>query len=102
MVVSWENKLPMAKSALEKTWLYHEIGRCYLEMGEYETAEEYGEKSLAAAQEAKDEVWQLNATVLIAQSQGNMTCYVYSSLGHRTTVPVDIVCSCHLLLTNYL
>lgn len=67
---SWEEKLPMSKSALESTWLYHEIGRCYLEMADNAKAKDYGEKSLAAAEEAKDDVWQLNACVLIAQSEG--------------------------------
>ncbi len=60
----------MSKSPLESTWLYHEIGRCHLELGNYEKAKEYGEKSLASAQEADDPVWQLNATVLIAQAEG--------------------------------
>lgn len=59
----------MSKSALESTWLYHEIGRCYLEIGKYREAKEYGEKSLAAAVEAEDDIWQLNGSVLIAQSE---------------------------------
>ena len=54
----------MSKSALESTWLYHEIGRCYLEIGNYETAKSYGEKSKVAAEEAEDQMWQLQASVL--------------------------------------
>ena len=27
----------------ESTWLFHEIGRCYLELKEYEEAKVYGE-----------------------------------------------------------
>ncbi|ELU16005.1 hypothetical protein CAPTEDRAFT_154109 [Capitella teleta] len=65
----WEEKLPMSKSSLESTWLYHEIGRCYLEMSDNQKAKDYGEKSLSAAEEASDDVWQLNACVLIAQSE---------------------------------
>ncbi|XP_067687289.1 outer dynein arm-docking complex subunit 4-like isoform X2 [Haliotis asinina] len=65
----WEEKLPLTKTALEKTWLYHEIGRCYLEVSRYEDARDYGEKSLAAAREADDEGWQLHACVLVAQSE---------------------------------
>lgn len=60
----------MSKSSLESTWLYHEIGRCYLEMGDFSNAKEYGEKSLSAAEDAEDDLWELNARVLIAQSQG--------------------------------
>jgi tetratricopeptide repeat protein 25 len=54
---------------MEKAWLYHEIGRCHLELGKYETAKNYGHQSLEHAEKINDEVWQLNATVLIAQSE---------------------------------
>ncbi|KAF6032938.1 TTC25 [Bugula neritina] len=64
----WEDKLPMSKSALESTWLYHEIGRCYLESGRFEVARGYGEKALEAAYEAEDEEWKLHAGVLVSQS----------------------------------
>lgn len=65
----WEKKLPLSKSALESTWLYHEIGRCYLEMGKYQVAKEHGDKSLALAEEAGEPQWQLQASVLVAQSE---------------------------------
>ncbi|CAH1249599.1 TTC25 [Branchiostoma lanceolatum] len=68
-IENWERKLPMAKTPLEKTWLYHEIGRCNLELNENDKAHDYGERSFAEAQEADDEVWQLNASVLIAQAE---------------------------------
>lgn len=31
----WERKLPFAETNMEKAWLYHEIGRCHLETGNY-------------------------------------------------------------------
>lgn len=65
----WEEKVPMSKTALESTWLFHEIGRCYLETGKHDQARDYGERSLAAAEEASDDIWQLNASVLVAQAQ---------------------------------
>ncbi|XP_050406246.1 outer dynein arm-docking complex subunit 4 [Patella vulgata] len=65
----WNRKLPMSKSALENTWLYHEVGRCHLELTQYTEARHFGEKSLAAAEEAADLMWQLQASVLLAQSQ---------------------------------
>lgn len=55
----------------ESTWLFHEIGRCYLELKEHEEAKVYGEKSLEAAETAQDDQWQMNASVLVAQAQGN-------------------------------
>lgn len=75
----------MSKSALESTWLYHEIGRCYLEIGQFETAKENGEKSKVAAEEAEDQMWQLQASVLVAQSEGKD----YSLL---LTIGVNIIC----------
>ena len=75
---SWEDKLPLSKSALESTWLYHEIGRCHLELGNFSKAQDHGDKSLEAAREAEDEVWKLNATVLVAQAQGKGRTYLCS------------------------
>ena len=68
--ISWQEKLPLVETDEESTWLFHEIGRCYLELKEHEEAKVYGEKSLAAAESAKDDQWQMNASVLIAQAQG--------------------------------
>lgn len=60
----------MAQSSLEKAWLFHEIGRCYLELNKAERALDYGRKSLESAEEEGDLEWQLHATVLVAQAQG--------------------------------
>ncbi|XP_065888978.1 outer dynein arm-docking complex subunit 4-like isoform X2 [Dysidea avara] len=76
VIEHWKLKLPMVESAEESTWLFHEIGRCHLELGNFEEAEEYGEKSLGSAEQAQDTQWQLNATVLKAQSQVKMDDYV--------------------------
>ena len=38
--------------------------------GQYKKAYDFGEKSIQAAVEAEDDMWQLNATVLVAQAQG--------------------------------
>ena len=84
IIPRWVEKLPLSKSSLESTWLYHEIGRCYLEMGQYTDAREYGEKSIAAAKEAEDEGWQLHATVLVAQAEGKfkvILTILYTSTG---------------------
>ncbi|XP_023580987.1 outer dynein arm-docking complex subunit 4 [Trichechus manatus latirostris] len=65
----WEEKIPLAKTTLEKTWLFHEIGRCYLELEQPWQAQSYGEKSQQCAEEEGDIEWQLNASVLVAQAQ---------------------------------
>lgn len=61
----------MVRGGLEKTWLFHEIGWCYLELSRHEEARYYGVRSLAAADEITDEKWQINASVLVAQSECN-------------------------------
>ncbi|XP_071433304.1 outer dynein arm-docking complex subunit 4 [Pithys albifrons albifrons] len=71
----WKERIPMAKSSLEKAWLFHEIGRCYLELGEAETAQDCGQKSLQSADEEGDVEWQLHATVLVAQAQVKLRNY---------------------------
>ncbi|NXN43123.1 TTC25 protein, partial [Rhinoptilus africanus] len=74
-VDTWEEKIPMAKSSLEKTWLFHEIGQCYLELNKAEAAQNYGRKSLQSADEEGDVEWQLHATVLVAQAQAKLKNY---------------------------
>jgi hypothetical protein len=68
-ILSWEEKIPLASGGLERTWLFHEIGRCYLELKRHTEARDYGVRSLAVADEIADEKWQLNACVLVAQSE---------------------------------
>ena len=48
-----------------------QLHSCYLELANYEKSYKYGKESYEAAIEAEDEVWQLNTSVLLAQSQGN-------------------------------
>ena len=64
------------KSSEETTWLFHELGRCKLELGDCDEAREYGKKSLAAAGDIEDRMWQLNASVLVAQAESEL-CAAY-------------------------
>ncbi|KAF7668730.1 hypothetical protein LDENG_00290970 [Lucifuga dentata] len=71
-IEAWEEKIPMACDGLEKTWLFHEIGRCYLELKHHTESRDYGLRSLTAADEIADEKWQLNASVLVALSESKL------------------------------
>lgn len=71
----WEGKLPDSRSPLESTWLHHEIGRCQLELGASAKAKASGEKALQCAQQADDDMWQLNASVLVAQAEVKLGNY---------------------------
>ncbi|XP_026180953.1 outer dynein arm-docking complex subunit 4 [Mastacembelus armatus] len=65
----WEKKIPLVRGGLEKAWLFHEIGWCYLELNRHEESRDYGIRSVTAADEIDDEKWQMNANVLVAQSE---------------------------------
>ncbi|XP_046573347.1 LOW QUALITY PROTEIN: outer dynein arm-docking complex subunit 4-like [Haliotis rubra] len=54
---------------LVKGHMQHMRLSCHLELDAYADAKNYGEKSLAASEDAQDTVWQLQASVLIAQAQ---------------------------------
>ncbi|XP_054861302.1 outer dynein arm-docking complex subunit 4 isoform X1 [Amphiprion ocellaris] len=76
----WQKKIPLVYGALEKTWLFHGLGCCYLMLDRHDEAREFGLRSAAAADEAADEKWQINAHVLVAQSElklGNFESSVF-------------------------
>lgn len=95
----------MSKSPLESTWLYHEIGRCYLELQRYQDARDFGEKAIQAAKEAEDDGWQLHASVLVAQSEGKSSYRVkLNENPHFAKVYSERRCvfgNCALFLTLY-
>ena len=69
---SWNVRLPVTKTPLERTWLYHEMGRCHFELGNYHRARELGERSYHEATLARDKVWLLSSSILTAQAQGEV------------------------------
>eukprot|EP00062_Callorhinchus_milii_P018626 gi/632972292/ref/XP_007902585.1/ PREDICTED: tetratricopeptide repeat protein 25 isoform X2 [Callorhinchus milii] len=71
----WMEKIPLAKTSLERTWLFHEIGRCHLELSNNEAARDFGEKSLSCSEESGDEEWKMNASVLVAQAEMKLNNY---------------------------
>ncbi|XP_055050206.2 outer dynein arm-docking complex subunit 4 isoform X1 [Misgurnus anguillicaudatus] len=76
----WEERAPLARDGFEKTWLFHEIGRCYLELKRYAEARDYGSRSFEAADEISDLRFQLNSSVLMGQAElelGNKDSVVY-------------------------
>jgi len=87
---SWHVRLPMTKTPLERTWLYHEMGRCHFELGNYERARELGERSYQEATSARDKVWLLSSSILIAQALGQSPMHeVGWDRVHRTYFPIS-------------
>lgn len=64
----WLECVPLAVQSVDSAWLYHEIGRCYMELDNAVSACEFGQKAKDAALDAGDKRWQLYATVLVAQA----------------------------------
>ncbi len=49
---------------------------CFHVLCRFTEARDFGEKSLSSAKEADDQMWQLNASVLIAQAECEQTIIV--------------------------
>jgi len=61
----WEGQLSNARTPLERSYLFHEIGRCYLETGKYDVAKYYATQCLDEAFKIGDQVWTMNGRVLL-------------------------------------
>ncbi len=57
-------------TSVERAWIAHDIGRCYLEVGKYEEALAQADAALAMAEGLSDTRWILNASILQAQIGG--------------------------------
>ncbi|XP_060581205.1 outer dynein arm-docking complex subunit 4-like [Ruditapes philippinarum] len=71
----YNRKAPLCTSPKETSWLFHEIGNCFLMMKIYEYAHESGLKSLRSALEANDQRLQLQSNVLVAVAEVNLMKY---------------------------
>ena len=69
---SLNDRLPYVKQTEEAVWVHHEMGRCYLELGQFDKARENGEKAMNLASEVKDMPWYLNASIVVAQAEGTV------------------------------
>ncbi|XP_072549801.1 outer dynein arm-docking complex subunit 4 isoform X2 [Salminus brasiliensis] len=79
-IEAWEERVPLVQEEQEKAWLFHEIGRCNLELQCHTEARDYGARSLSMADDIGDEKWQLNANVLVAQAEMKLGNYEASVL----------------------
>ncbi|KAJ8328399.1 hypothetical protein O5D80_003756 [Batrachochytrium dendrobatidis] len=90
-IAAFEEKLVFsAKDSIERAWLLHDLGRCYLEIKNYAKAVSFGESCLASANSMNDSRWKLNAGVLVAQAQvqlkdfeGAIDCYSSALISAR-------------------
>jgi hypothetical protein len=71
----WETRMSLAKTPLERTYLFHEIGRCYLEMNKLDIAKYYGNQSLEEASKINDNIWAMNARIFLGQVESKYFFY---------------------------
>ncbi|XP_060604151.1 outer dynein arm-docking complex subunit 4-like [Ruditapes philippinarum] len=68
-------KTPMCASRIETAWLFHEIGNCFLALGDFEYAKDAAKKSLEAAEEAVEWSYQLQSCVLMGVAEVKLKQY---------------------------
>jgi len=64
----WTERGPVEGNNVENAWLHHELGRCYIEMEDFQSAVDQAALAVTAAKAAEDTRWILNSTVLSAQA----------------------------------
>lgn len=64
----WEERVSLSKTPMEKAYLFHEIGRCYLELGQFEISIHYASIAFEEAKLANDGNWKTNSLILLGQS----------------------------------
>jgi len=71
-LISWQQKEPLCKSEYENAWVCHEIGRAYLEMGNFARSRQSSIKAYKFAVDCGDKLWMLHSSVLQAQTEAKM------------------------------
>ncbi|XP_046573375.1 outer dynein arm-docking complex subunit 4-like [Haliotis rubra] len=72
---AFARKTKLVERPIERAWLFHEIGDCFLSLSQYGYARDCGRKSLHAAEEAEHRLYQLQACVLIGVAQVKLREY---------------------------
>jgi len=65
----WDNLLSITKKTSERAYLFHEIGRCYLETNKPDICKFYGNQCLEEALKIDDHTWAMNAHILLGQCE---------------------------------
>ena len=76
----WETRVSLAKTPLERTYLFHEIGRCYMELNKLDIAKYYGNQSLEEASKIHDDIWAMNARIFLGQIESNAVTLIFINL----------------------
>ncbi|XP_021376018.1 tetratricopeptide repeat protein 25-like isoform X2 [Mizuhopecten yessoensis] len=71
----FSRKIQLCTTRVESAWLYHELGNCFLVLGQYEYAREAARRSVEAAEEALDWNYQLQSSVLLGVAEVKLRQY---------------------------
>lgn len=76
---SWSQAIEICADENEKAWIYHEMGKSFYELDNFDDAKDFGEMSLDSAVKADKHDLQTNAYILIARVLGKACCSSYLS-----------------------
>ncbi|KAI8916067.1 hypothetical protein EDD86DRAFT_186113 [Gorgonomyces haynaldii] len=68
--------------SLHRAWILHDLGRCYMEVKQYERALKNGLESSQLAEQLRDNQWILNTKVLTAQAQTQLKQYTNAAISY--------------------
>jgi tetratricopeptide (TPR) repeat protein len=75
----WETRITFVKTPLERAYLFHEIGLCYVQMNKYDMAKYYANQALEEAAKIDDDIWAMNARIMLGQIEGKLIVNFVSS-----------------------
>eukprot|EP00834_Sanchytrium_tribonematis_P003338 NODE_126_length_17250_cov_2.558743.p5 type:complete len:469 gc:universal NODE_126_length_17250_cov_2.558743:4499-5905(+) len=63
----WEERMKFDSSPVEKAWLYHDLGKCYLSLGKIDKSKECGRLSLEFSDQIGSRSWSAASKILLGQ-----------------------------------
>ena len=63
----WEERMKFDSTPVEKAWIYHDLGVCYLEMGKVDKSKECGKLSLEFSDQMGSRSWSAASKVLLGK-----------------------------------
>jgi len=68
----WETRIALAKTHLDRAYLFHEIALCYLNMLKLDMAKYYALQALDEALKINDTIWAMNARIMLGQIESRL------------------------------
>eukprot|EP00835_Amoeboradix_gromovi_P006106 NODE_662_length_5423_cov_0.101991.p1 type:complete len:477 gc:universal NODE_662_length_5423_cov_0.101991:3707-5137(+) len=76
----WEERMKFDSTPLEKAWIYHDLGKCYLDLGKINKSKECARLSLEFSDQMGSRTWSASAKLLLGrccEAEG----YIFDAIG---------------------